>query len=96
MLLARQSGLLLQFVERVRPECLRDFVRCQSPVLACADPGVHVLAIAILAELIEQTAQASPGKAAATEEPTQQATETPRHAAEATPLSAQHASQTTA
>ena len=69
-LLARQSGLLLQFVERVRPKRLRELVRCQSPVLARADPGVHVLAIAALPELIEQTAQASSGKAAATEQPT--------------------------
>jgi hypothetical protein len=53
-LLPRHARLLLQFVDGVRPESMRELVRCKPSVLARAHPGVGMVAIAVLPELIEQ------------------------------------------
>ena len=53
-LLARHARLLFQLIDRVRPECVREVVRRKPPVLARAYPGVGMIAIAVLPELIEQ------------------------------------------
>jgi hypothetical protein len=80
-LLTRQPGLLLQLVERVRTECLREFVRCKTLVLPCSDPGVDMVAVAALTELIKQATQPTPRATASAEQPTQQTTQASRERA---------------
>jgi hypothetical protein len=58
-LLPRYACLLLQLVDGVWPKSVREFVRRKPPVLARANPGVGMVALAVLPELIEQATQST-------------------------------------
>ena len=103
-LLPRQARLLLQFVDRVWSEGMGEFVRGKPPVLPCANPGIGMVAVAVLPKLIEQATQttasgtATPAKQAAqqaAQSAWQRATKATRHSAAEPSAPAKHAPEAT-
>src|SRR5215208_3665474 len=77
-LVPRHPGLLLKILDGVRAERLLELVRRDPAVLAAPDPGIDLVAVAVLAELVDdRTEPAAADKAA--EKPAQAARQ---HAAE--------------
>src|SRR5215213_9094944 len=63
-LVPRHPGLPGEVLDGVGAERVLELVRGELPVLPMADPGIHVVAIAALTELVEEAAEAARSAAA--------------------------------